>query len=231
MNLESPLRSPYSESAGFLINLIATRSRNEKVLCVSLAFGYTIRLQAEFQKDLSKYDQVSRIVPEDDSLLILLISLNDLQTGTIWAENSLNLELAEVAFSKATELCVKYGDEKRDQLQPAEVKEQQQLAFNIYISRARTALDLSQKALALNLLGRAKSALAALPERRLDLAAAYFDIGKSVLAINGEKSSTESIPYFQQAQELSSNAGASNGREDSVQESASVSELHPKILR
>jgi hypothetical protein len=153
------------------------------------------------------------------------------QTGTIWAENSLNLELAEVAFSKATELCVKYGDEKRDQLQPAELKEQQQLAFNIYISRARTALDLSQKALALNLLGRAKSALEALPERRLDLEAAYFDLGKSVLAINGEKSSTESIPYFQQAQELSSNAGAPNGREDSAQGSEGVSELHPKILR
>eukprot|EP00249_Psilotum_nudum_P032479 c4803_g1_i1 orf=134-1345(+) len=135
------------------------------------------------------------------------------RTGLIWHKLS-NYGMASLCFEKAMELsCKPKEDQGADSLSLSDRKEEDQFMFDLYVARAKTAWNLSQKALACSLLGRARGLLSVLPESRQDLAEQYLQNAKYLLAEPEKQSQTESIKYMEHAIEICSEANISNGRE------------------
>lgn len=126
------------------------------------------------------------------------------RTGVIWHKIH-KFELAASCFEKATELISK---SKENENLSCDGEEGRKFSFELLISRARTAWEMSQRTLTCTLLGRAKGLLLDATERYRELAEQYLYYGKTMLAKTEEGGSADgdSVKFLNQAFEICSEA-------------------------
>ncbi|XP_024540453.1 TPR repeat-containing protein ZIP4 [Selaginella moellendorffii] len=123
-----------------------------------------------------------------------------LRSGTTWHKIR-NYKSAAGCFERATEIV------SRDNVfSSIGTSEEQQFMFDLCLARSRTAWEMSHKALASSLLGRARGFLQDSLERYQELADVYLLYGKSLLALQDSESKAESVKYVEQAYEICSEA-------------------------
>ncbi|KAH9535695.1 hypothetical protein CY35_17G066900 [Sphagnum magellanicum] len=111
--------------------------------------------------------------------------------------------------------------------------EQITFQFDLCTARAATAWELSQRALACSLLGRARSLLSILPGRHQELAEQYLQFGQSLLAKDDVESQAESVKYIEFGLDICSEALSSSSSSDldAAAEKTSLERLNVRILR
>lgn len=125
------------------------------------------------------------------------------RTGVIWHKIH-KFELAASCFEKATELISK---SKENENLSCDGEEGRKFLFELLISRARTAWEMSQRTLTCTLLGRAKGLLLDATERYRELAEQYLYFGKTMLAkTEGGIADGDSVKFLNQAFEICSEA-------------------------
>lgn len=125
------------------------------------------------------------------------------RTGVIWHKIH-KFELAASCFEKATELISKSRENENLSCDRDDWKK---FSFELLISRARTAWEMSQRTLTCTLLGRAKGLLLDAAERYRELAEQYLYYGKTLLAkTEGGCAEGDSVKFLNQAFEICSEA-------------------------
>ncbi|KAI5071272.1 hypothetical protein GOP47_0013523 [Adiantum capillus-veneris] len=171
------------------------------------------------------------------------------KTGTIWHKLE-NHAMAAACFEKATELSNRAKDHHRTAtISQNEAEEDEKFLFDLYLTRARTAWELQQKALVRSLLGRARGMLklsactASRTEMYEVLAEEFLHYGKVLLARQDKASHAESIQFLEHAFEVCSDGIAAvavvnrDGNEDDdmlgklVRETLALNNLKFKVLR
>ncbi|CAM6089602.1 unnamed protein product [Calypogeia fissa] len=157
------------------------------------------------------------------------------KTGVIW-HSLKRFEQAAICFEKGTELMSKaHGDHERNAAPRS--KEEQELMFELFVARSKTAWELSQRALASSLSARARGLLSLLPERSAQLAEHYLEFGQSLLSKPDAESQTDAIKYLEQAFEIISstpaavNSGSTSESDPAGSEASLIPDLKTKILR
>ncbi|KAK3011529.1 hypothetical protein RJ639_011569 [Escallonia herrerae] len=143
------------------------------------------------------------------------------KTGLIW-HDLVKFELASTCFEKATDLTSKIdisaisGDEER------------KLLLDLSIARSRTAWEVQDRNLAVNLLNRSKSVLFGCAANYKQLANQYTIFGKTVLSKNETSSVNEALKLMNEALDLCEKGLRIVKRES---ETLGLKELRSRTLR
>ncbi|XP_071692075.1 TPR repeat-containing protein ZIP4-like [Rutidosis leptorrhynchoides] len=143
------------------------------------------------------------------------------KTGTIWHDLR-SYNLASSCFEKATDLTSK--------IEIANVSdgEERKLLLDLHIARAKTAWEVSDRNLAVNLLNRSKRVLFGIGENYLDLANQYMSFGKLILSKNEVSGVNEALKLMSEALELCEKGLRNVKKQD---ETLNLKELRLKTLR
>ncbi|GAV68384.1 SPO22 domain-containing protein [Cephalotus follicularis] len=143
------------------------------------------------------------------------------KTGLIFHDLR-KFDLASTCFEQATDLTSK--------LDLASISDsgERRLLLDLNIARSRTAWEVSDRNLALNLLNRTKSLLFGSPEHFKTLASQYLMFGKSVLSKNENQAFNEALKLMNEALDLcEKGCSAARTREETVE----LKGLRSKTLR
>lgn len=158
---------------------------------------------------------------------LLKMSMFFFKTGCIWHKIK-NYLKAAACFEKASELYPVDAGSEPGSSQLLDAKDQKTFMFELYVARAKTAWELSNRALACSLLGRARVLLAVLPSYRLELAEESLQFGKSLLAKEDVESQADSVKYMEIGLDICSESQSSNLEEAGRN---NLEKLKSRILR
>ncbi|XP_076926066.1 TPR repeat-containing protein ZIP4-like [Bidens hawaiensis] len=140
------------------------------------------------------------------------------RTGTIWYQ-LLSYDLANSCFEKATDLTAT--------INVSDVQERRML-LDLHIARAKTAWELSDKNLAINLLNRSKKVLFGIADNYMALANQYMCFGKPALSKSEAGGVNNAVKLMSEALELCEKGLRNVNMADEKQ---ALKELRLKTLR
>ncbi|KAI3771193.1 hypothetical protein L6452_02352 [Arctium lappa] len=143
------------------------------------------------------------------------------KTGIIWHDLS-NYDLASNCFEKATDLTSKI------EITNVSDREERRLLLDLNIARSKTAWEVPDKNLAINLLNRSKKVLFGVAENYMALANQYMNFGKLALTKNEVSCVNEALKLMSEALELCEK-GLRNVKKS--EETLALKELRLKTLR
>ncbi|KAI3810878.1 hypothetical protein L1987_20501 [Smallanthus sonchifolius] len=143
------------------------------------------------------------------------------KTGTIWHELR-KYDLASNCFEKATDLTSKV------EITDVSDREECRLLLDLHIARSKTAWEVSDKNLAINLLNRSKRVLFGIAENYMALANQYMYFGKLILSKNECSSVNDALKLMSEALELCEKGLRNVKKPD---ETLALKELRLKTLR
>ncbi|GKA43109.1 TPR repeat-containing protein ZIP4 [Tanacetum coccineum] len=143
------------------------------------------------------------------------------KTGMIWYELS-RYDLASSCFEKATDLTAKV------EVTSVTDRDERRLLLDLNIARARTAWEVMDRNLAVNLLNRCKKVLFGIGENYVALANQYMCFGKLVLSKKDVVGVNEALKLMSEALELCEKGLGSMKK---VEETVALKELRLKTLR
>ncbi|KAJ0644292.1 putative meiosis specific protein Spo22/ZIP4/TEX11 [Helianthus annuus] len=143
------------------------------------------------------------------------------KTGTIWHELCM-YDFASNCFEKATDLTSKVD------IMNVSDREERRLLLDLHIARSKTAWEVSDRNLAINLLNRSKRVLFGVADSYMALANQYMCFGKLVLSKSEACSANDAVKLMNEALELCEKGLRSVKK---VDETLGLKELRLKTLR
>ncbi|KAL8206134.1 hypothetical protein R6Q57_009685 [Mikania cordata] len=143
------------------------------------------------------------------------------KTGTIWHELR-KYDLASNCFEKATDLTSKV------EITNVSDREERRLLLDLHIARSKTAWEVSDRNLAINLLNRSKVVLFGVAENYIALVNQYMYFGKLVLSKNEVCSVNDALKLMSEALDLCEKGLRNVKKPDEI---LALKELRMKTLR
>ncbi|XP_023769740.1 TPR repeat-containing protein ZIP4 [Lactuca sativa] len=215
--------APFQNSVKLQIWKLSYRLWNA---CVDL-FNFVRSSSSKITEEHAKLRQVSV------DLLFLVIDVSGVpspyfkcasffyKTGIIWHELH-KYDLASNCFEKATDLT------SNVEITNVSDRDERRLILDLNIARSKTAWEVSDRNLAINLLNRSKRALFGTAENYMALANQYTNFGKLLLSKNEVSAVNEALKLMSEALELCEKGLRNVKKPD---ETLALKELRLKTLR
>ncbi|CAH1433101.1 unnamed protein product [Lactuca virosa] len=215
--------APFQNSVKLQIWKLSYRLWNA---CVDL-FNFVRSSSSKITEEHAKLRQVSV------DLLFLVVDVSGVpspcfkcasffyKTGIIWHELH-KYDLASNCFEKATDLT------SNIEITNVSDRDERRLLLDLNIARSKTAWEVSDRNLAINLLNRSKRALFGIAENYMALANQYTNFGKLLLSKNEVSAVNEALKLMSEALELCEKGLRNVKKPD---ETLALKELRLKTLR